>query len=455
MAAVSIGKLVRNKEFAPLLSRVITLLDSPLTVEDPSGAVLIATGEGERSTRFPVSAGGEVIGWVYGPDKTSLLAALLTQQADSELEKRSLVNETLNKYKEITLLYDMVEKVSTCLDTREVARLVIEEARKILKLSAVAVFLLNRETDAMEVIAHHGLAEGALTTIRRGQGITGAIWAQGRAEIVNDVVSDPRFLDMGQKVHSMMCAPLKAKEEVIGLLRLGSADELAYTAEDLKLFNTLATLAAVAIENANLYEQLKEAFYTTVYTLAETIEKRDPYTGNHTKRVMEYSLAIGRTLGLAEEDMSRLQLSAVLHDIGKIGIRDSVLLKEGPLDDEEFAQIKMHTIYGEEIISRIKELKSAIPGIKQHHEKVNGRGYPLGLSGEEIDVTARIIAVADSFDAMTTDRPYRKGLTLDQAFDELRKWSGSQFDPAIVDAFFESDVMEAIFAANSRTKILL
>jgi HD-GYP domain-containing protein (c-di-GMP phosphodiesterase class II) len=251
-----------------------------------------------------------------------------------------------------------------------------------------------------------------------------------------------------------MCAPLKAKDAVVGVIKLGSEEPVNYSAEDLKLFTTLASLAAVAMENAGLYEQLQEAFYTTVYTLAETIEKRDPYTGNHTKRVMEYSLAIGRTMGLAEEDMSRLQLGAVLHDVGKIGVRDSVLLKESSLTAEEFEHIKRHTVYGEEMISRVPRLRTAVPGVKQHHEKFGGGGYPDGLKGEEIDITARIIAVADSYDAMTTDRPYRRGLTIDQAFAELKKFSGSQFDPRVVEAFFASDVLEAYFTANSRGKIL-
>jgi len=294
-----------------------------------------------------------------------------------------------------------------------------------------------------------------MTTVSRGVGIAGTVWASGRAEIVNDVQSDSRFVTGAVGISSMMCAPLKAKDAVVGVIKLGSDTSVEYAAEDLKLFTTLASLAAVAIENASLYEQLKEAFYTTVYTLAETIEKRDPYTGNHTKRVMEYSLAIGKTLGLAEQDMTRLQFGAVLHDIGKIGVRDNVLLKESALTDEEFEQIKKHPVYGEEIIRPISQFKSAIPGVKHHHEKFNGRGYPDGLKGEEIDITARIIAVADSFDAMTSNRPYREGLSLDVAFEELRKYSGTQFDPEVVDAFFASDVMEAFFTANSRQKIIL
>lgn len=454
MALGALEKVVKKRTFAPILNRLVSALESSFIIEDTEGKILMATDGAEQLIRHQVTVSGELIGWVNGTEKAAIIASLLTNMAETDAEKRALVSETLNKYKEITLLYDMVEKVSSCLDTKEIARLVIEEARRVIKLSSVSVLLLNKQADALELIGEYGHEQEVTSTVSRGVGIAGNVWASGRAEIVNDVNSDPRFVEGAVALSSLMCAPLKAKDMVVGVIKLGNDQPITYTAEDLKLFTTLASLAAVAIENAGLYEQLKEAFYTTVYTLAETIEKRDPYTGNHTKRVMEYSLALGKTLGLMEEDMARLQLGAVLHDIGKIGVKDSVLLKESSLTDEEFEQIKMHPVYGEEIISRISQLKSAIPGVKHHHEKFNGRGYPDGLKGDEIDITARIIAVADSFDAMTSNRPYRSGLSLDEAFEELRKYSGSQFDPAIVDAFFAADVMEAFFTANSRHKII-
>ncbi len=450
-----LSKLIKKRVLAPILRRLVSDLEVSIIIEDDDGKLLMATDQAEQLTRYPVTSAGEVIGWVVGTEKVAVIASLLTGIAESEAEKRALVNETLNKYKEITLLYDVVEKVSSCLDTKEVARLVIEEARKVIKLSSVSVLLLNKETDELELIGEYGHDHETTTCVSRGVGIAGNVLVSGRAEIVNDVQSDPRFVEGSVTICSLMCAPLRAKDNVVGVIKLGNDQPVTYTAEDLKLFTTLASLAAVAIENANLYEQLQDAFYTTVYTLAETIEKRDPYTGNHTKRVMEYSLALGKTLGLSETDMARLKLGAVLHDIGKIGVRDNVLLKESSLTDAEFEQIKMHPVYGEEIISRISQLKSAIPGVKHHHEKFNGRGYPDGLKGEEIDITARIIAVADSFDAMTSNRPYRNGLSVEVAFEELRKYSGSQFDPEIVDAFFAADVMEAFFTANSRDKILL
>ena len=455
MAVGTLEKVMKKREFAPLLLRIVSALETDLAIEDVDGKLLMAAGNPEEGNRYQVNVAGEVIGWVRGTGKAESIASLLSHQAETENEKKTLARETLNKYKEITLLYDSVEKISSCLDTKEVARLVIEEARRVITLSSISVLLLNKESDSLEIIGGFGLVPETSAVVRRDVGIAGSVWASGRAEIVNDVHADRRFVEGTVAVSSLMCAPLKAKDSVAGVIKLCSDRPVTYTAEDLKLFTTLASLAAVAIENASLYEQLKDAFYTTVYTLAETIEKRDPYTGNHTKRVMEYSLAIGKILGLSEEDTIRLQLGAVLHDIGKIGVSDNVLLKQSSLTNEEFEQIKKHTQYGEEIISNIAQLKSTIAGVKHHHEKYNGRGYPDGLAGNEIDITARIIAVADSFDAMTTNRPYRTGLSLDEAFGELRKYSGSQFDPAVVEAFFAADVMEAFFTANSRSKIVL
>ena len=237
---------------------------------------------------------------------------------------------------------------------------------------------------------------------------------------------------------SMMCAPLRIKDNVIGVINLSSEEPANYTAEDLKLLSALTLQAAAAIENARLFDNLKDSFLTAVYTLAETIEKRDPYTGGHTKRVMEYSLAIGQYFGLSDQEMERLKLAAVLHDVGKIGVRDNILLKKGKLDDEEFNEMKRHTIYGEEVLKYIKYFKEIIPGVKFHHERYDGRGYPEGLIGEQIDIIARIIAVGDTFDAMTSDRPYRKALSKEVACAEIEKNTGSQFDPEVVKAFLKA-----------------
>lgn len=150
---------------------------------------------------------------------------------------------------------------------------------------------------------------------------------------------------------------------------------------------------------------------------------------------MDYSVAIGVEMGLSKKELENLKLAAILHDIGKIGIKDAILLKEGNLSEEEFTIMQNHTIYGAEILNHVKQLKDIVPGIKYHHEKIDGSGYPDKLQGDEIPLIAKIIAVADSFDAMITDRPYRKALTVETALKELKNNAGTQFDFQVVDAF--------------------
>jgi HD-GYP domain-containing protein (c-di-GMP phosphodiesterase class II) len=318
--------------------------------------------------------------------------------------------------------------------------------QRLIKADNLSVMLKNEDTDMFEVIFGSGKKSWPKRGFKVGEGIAGNVVLTGKAEIVNHVQADPRYEDSANKISSLMCAPLKIKDKVIGVINISSEEPVRYTAEELKILSALAFQAAAAIENARLYDQLKDTFLNTVNTLAETIEKRDPYTGGHTRRVMDYSVSIAKTLKLSDRQIENIRLAAILHDIGKIGVRDSILLKNEKLSTEESNTIKMHPIYAEEILSPIKNLKDIIPGIKYHHERFDGQGYPERLKGDEIDIMARIIAVADAFDAMTSDRPYRKGLSTDVAMEELKKNLGTQFDPEVVRAFIK------VYEANKQSK---
>jgi HD-GYP domain-containing protein (c-di-GMP phosphodiesterase class II) len=201
------------------------------------------------------------------------------------------------------------------------------------------------------------------------------------------------------------------------------------------MLTSLSYQVGPAIENARMYETMRETFYGVSMALAEALEKRDYYTGGHTNRVSSYCMAIGSQLNLGEKEMESLWLASILHDVGKIGVEDRVLQKPGQLDTEEFALMSRHSEYGSEILSHIKSHRAVIPGVRGHHEKYDGNGYPDQLKGSQIPLVARIISVADAFDAMTSDRPYRKALSHKQAFAELVRCKESQFDPDVVDAF--------------------
>jgi putative nucleotidyltransferase with HDIG domain len=181
--------------------------------------------------------------------------------------------------------------------------------------------------------------------------------------------------------------------------------------------------------------ELSQAYLDTINAVVNTLEARDPYTRGHTDRVTHIAKSIARRMGIVDEELFIIELGALLHDVGKIGVTDAILKKPGPLDTEEYTQIREHPDKGRIILSNIAYLQRAIPCVLHHHERYDGRGYPERLSGARIPLPGRIIAVADAFDAMTSDRPYRRALTVRRAMAELRRHAGRQFDPAVVNAF--------------------
>lgn len=187
------------------------------------------------------------------------------------------------------------------------------------------------------------------------------------------------------------------------------------------------------------YTALNSSYKNTIATLSNAVDARDPYTAGHSDRVAAISMVIGEKLGLSSELLEKLEISAMFHDIGKLGVPDNILLKPGKLDELEFQKIKEHPSIGVSILKNIDFLKNSLPIILHHHERYSGGGYPDGISKGDIPLEARIICVADTYDAMTSDRPYRKGLSHEEAIVEIVKFKGIQFDPEIVDSFLTID----------------
>ena len=190
-------------------------------------------------------------------------------------------------------------------------------------------------------------------------------------------------------------------------------------------------------ELSDTYTELENAYLESIETLRYTVEAKDPYTSGHSARVAKYSELIGKTLGLPEEDLKTLRIGGLFHDIGKIGIPDSILLKESSLTDDEYSQIKNHPAIGAHILCNAKIFKEILPIVKHHHEKYNGTGYPSQLKGEDIPYLVRITTMADAFDAMSSRRSYRDSLSLDTIISEIEKYKGIQFDPQIADVFLD------------------
>ena len=339
-------------------------------------------------------------------------------------------------------LYELSKMLNSNLDTRAVVRGAMEAIVSLVKAEVGSLLLVDKEKKELFFEVALGDSEKTLKEIRLkfGQGIAGWVAQQKQPIIVNDTAKDERFYKKADEktgfvTKNILCVPVMSNNEVIGVMQALNKKEGLFTEQDLKLLTSLSDQVAIALENASLHEELKRTFVEVVESLAEAIEKRDPYTGGHTKRVVKYSLMIADEIHLEAEEKDRLKMGALLHDVGKIGIDDSVLRKPAKLDETEFEKMKAHPSIGADILGKIPQIKNIIPGILHHHEWYNGKGYPDGLSGDSLPRIARIISIADTYDAMTTDRPYRKGLTHEVAIAELKKFSGTQFDPQFVGAF--------------------
>ncbi len=345
----------------------------------------------------------------------------------------------------LNALIELSAIVNSSLNPAEVRKMAMEAIPGCIGADAASLLLIDDGTSQLYFEAASGEKGAYLQQIRLkpGEGIAGWVAQKGGAVIIDDAKNDKRFASAidrmtGYTTKNMIVAPVATKDRLWGVLQVLNKLEGTFTEEDLDLVEALANQVAIAIENASIYQEMRETFLGITTALADALEKRDSYTGGHTRRVHEYSVAIGSRLGLPEDEIDTLRLAAIMHDIGKIGVSDQVLRKPGRLDDEEFAEMSRHPEAGVEIIAHLSQLNHVVPGVLYHHEYYNGTGYPHKKAGEDIPLIARIIAVADAFDAMTSDRPYRKALEKEKAIAELERCSGQQFDPQSVAAFIEA-----------------
>jgi HD-GYP domain-containing protein (c-di-GMP phosphodiesterase class II) len=370
----------------------------------------------------------------------------LANQMGVVVENAKLFSGHNEEIRRLEALTSASTVVNSTLDLKELLKLVMELAARTLRAGASSILLKDKESGDLLFDVATGEAAEAVKTIRvpRGQGIAGHVAESGTSLLVPDASKDARFFRGADEksrfvTKNLIAVPLVARGETIGVVEvLNRMGEGTFSEGDVKLLQALAHQSAVAIQNAQLFRDLQESFLATVKALAQAVDAKDSYTAGHSSRVTQYSVLIAKELGLDAETQQRVRLSGLLHDVGKIGIRDSVLSKPGKLTDEEFEVMKGHPMVGGAILGPVVQLADVIPGVISHHERFDGKGYPRGLKGEEIPLVGRIIGVADAFDAMTSDRVYRPRLSDETALGELKKHSGAQFDSRMVKAFLEA-----------------
>lgn len=320
-----------------------------------------------------------------------------------------------------------------------------------LQVDAADVLLYNPNTQCLEYAAGRGFKTDALiyTNLRVGQGMAGRAAEEKKIiQIDNLTKKETSFISspliIKEKIIAYFGVPLITKGEIKGVLEIFHRSSMKPTKEWLDFLNTLASEAAIAIDNAQLFEDLRqsninlsEAYETTLEGWASTLELRDRETEGHSQRVIKLTLNLAKKMNVKEEKLIHIQRGTLLHDIGKMGIPDSVLLKPGPLSNEEWEIMHRHPVYAKEMLSAIPFLKPALDIPYCHHEKWDGTGYPRGIKGKKIPLPARIFSIVDVYDALLSDRPYRKAWKEDDTLAYIKDQSGKQFDPKVVEAFLQ------------------
>jgi putative nucleotidyltransferase with HDIG domain len=340
--------------------------------------------------------------------------------------------------------YRISRAISATLQSDDLFDLIVENVLgSFEKAERVSIFVTKRDSDGLETVRNVFKGGGAG---RKDSPVSRSVLDRVREErigiLASDASNDARFITSHsvaiQDLRSLMCVPLVTRNRFLGAIYVENGSEPGcFQKADLELLTLFGNQAAFAIENALLYEDLQVSFYETVRSLTNALEAKDKYTRGHSDRVARYAVAIGKGLGLSAEKLETLRTAAELHDIGKIAIGEAIISKKDRLSDEEYELVKQHPQRGVEILRPIRFLQPVLPFILHHHERFNGRGYPEGLRGQNIPLEARILNLADAFDAMTTQRPYNTPKTFAEALAQCRKEAGVSFDAECVKALVE------------------
>ncbi len=359
--------------------------------------------------------------------------------AEEKIQDRTM--DIDNLLATLTNIHEFGVRSTDFISKEELSQSVVDAACSIVHSDISSLMLINQQEE-LYVIAAKGLSKKMKeeTLFKVGEGVAGRVALSGEYVFVENIETDTRFIK-SPKIEkyiskSFISVPLKVKNKVIGVLNISSSKNKKYFDDrDLKLITILADQAAMRLENIDMFNNLQSFYLEMTQALVGAIDAKDSYTSEHSNRAKKYAGEIAKEISLPQKIKETIEYAAIMHDIGKIGIPDDILLKKSKLTPEEIKVIRQHPSIGYNIISPIRFLSSVAPMILYHHEWFNGAGYPEGLTKEEIPLGARIIAVIDAYDAMTSDRPYRKALPVKDAVEQLRQGAGKQFDPKIVEIF--------------------
>lgn len=362
---------------------------------------------------------------------------MLCDRLAIEIERRETLEGMRRSNQRLHALIDTISQASGTLDRGQLLRLVTEHASKLVGAERSSVFLVDPATkEMMFQVAYQSpqpvdasreinplASERPAQRPQPGARLGDEFNFFSRNAITVPITAGPRAQSHGDPI----------RHTLGGLMALNTR-EASFQAEDLEMLEILANQTSVFLQVAEMYETSGELMLDAIKALVAAIDAKDPYTQGHSHRVSDYSVMIAEALGLNEAQVYEVRVGSLLHDVGKIGIADAILKKDGKLTQDEFEEIKGHALTGVNILGQVKMLEPMLPAILEHHERLDGSGYPYGLQDHQISLMGRIVAVADVFDAMTSNRPYRKALSVSEVIDYLRQKTGILFDGSCVRA---------------------
>ena len=400
----------------------------------------------------------------FKPTEVDLFTALASQSSLA-ISNAILYNrarqDLKHKIEELHALYEVGRTVNSTLNLKDVLLLITTTATHIFGGNAATLRLMNQKKKQLILGAHVGLSDPSRyrRSIKLGQSIAGIVANTKKPVFINNIKKDRRYLHahiaIKEKLTSLLSVPLMKGDRILGVLSVYSKKEGNFVKDDVHLLSMFASQAAIALENARLFREIKTGYLNTIRALAAVIDAKDAYTHSHSEKVMQYAVTIAKEMRLPEDDVKAIQYASFLHDLGKIGINANILQKPGKLTPDEFLSMSGHPRLGSDIVDHISFLKNLVPIILYHHERYDGKGYPSGLKGNNIPIGSRILGVVDAYEAMLSDRPYRKALGSEKAVEELKKCSGTQFDPGIVQIFLKIlKKNQEVIARSAATKRL-
>lgn len=395
---------------------------------------IFITGHGTLDTAIESLMRG-VDGFVLKPfTQEELLGAV-----DRAISRSRLKNENI-RLKALIPLFEISKLLVTEIDLAHLFRIITEVLVQEFTVDRVSLMLIDEPSQTLVIRASHGISsEVALKTRRKvGEGVAGLVLKYRKPLIISaGKHPDPEVMaaiNYDNMPASSMSIPLIGKSKLFGVLNVSKISGSPFSTSDLQVMLILSSQVVTAMENAGLYENLRENYFRTVQALVAAVEAKDPYTRWHSTNVAKYAAAIARDLGMSPSLLEEIHIAAILHDVGKIGISELIISKPERLSREEFDIMKDHPAHGIRILDPIGFSPAIIDAIYQHHERFDGKGYPRGLAGEEITLAARILNVADTIDAMVSERPYRGTISIQEVLIELQRESGRQFDPIVAES---------------------